>query len=357
LVESANLSRVNERNRAKVELVQNWLIHILRRNDFPATERALAGNTLAQLGDPRREVMTIADMQFCLVPAGPFWMGDGNEKQKEPNCNLDYDFWISRYPITNTQFAEFVKAGGYQEARYWPEAKSEKFWQNGKFKGRYDNQPREHPHDFGSPFNLPNHPVVGITWYEALAFSRWLNEFCQKQNWLEAKMRVQLPSEAEWEKAARGGVEIPQRFVIASLRELSTKTLVSCQKKSQIQRRYPWGDQPETNCANYSDTGIGATSAAGCFPGGASPYGCEEMSGNVWEWTRSLYDEYPYPVDEKARTERENLAASQDKNRVLRGGAFGSEHRLVRCACRSGVDPGYWYRFIGFRLSVRPLSF
>jgi formylglycine-generating enzyme required for sulfatase activity len=358
LVESANLARVSERNRAKVDLVQKWLVNILRRNDFPATERALAGNTLAHLGDPRRDVMTIEDMQFCLVSARPFWLGSeesGDEKPLHLNEVLNYDYWLSRFPITNAQFAEFVKAGGYKKADYWREAKVENFWQNEKFKSRYDDQAREKPHDFGAPFNLPNHPVVGITWYEALAFSRWLTEICQNKNWLDAKYSVQLPSEAEWEKAARGGVEIPQNFVTAYLREFSTKTLASYQKNSQFQRCYPWGEQPETNRANYGDTGIGTTSAIGCFSGGASLYGCEEMSGNVWEWTRSLYGDYPYPADEKTRAERENLAASQDESRVLRGGAFNLDGRFARCASRLRRDPFSWDWNFGFRLLVRPL--
>jgi len=366
LVESANLSRVSERNRAKVDLVQNWLVHILRRNDFPATERALAGNTLAQLGDPRREVMTIDEMQFCLVPAGPFWMGSeesGNEKPLHLNEALNYDYWMSRYPITNAQFAEFVKAGGYQEARYWSEAKIEKYWQNGKFQGRWDNEPRQQPNDHGVPFNYSNHPLVGITWYEAMAFCRWLTEFCQNKNWFEAKMSVQLPSEAEWEKAARGGVEIPQRFVIANLREFSTKTPpygASHQENSQFQRRYPWGDQPEPNRANYSDTGIGATSAVGCFSGGASPHGCEEMSGNAHEWTRSLWGkssstpEFHYPYD--SEDGREKLDATRDVLRVLRGRAFDLNDRLVRCAFRDGLDPDLRNLNVGFRVSAaRPL--
>jgi formylglycine-generating enzyme required for sulfatase activity len=137
LAESANLARVSERNQKKVALVQEWLVHVLRRSDFPAVERALAGNTLAQLGDPRREVMTVEDMQFCLVPAGPFWMESEEYSHEKPlhlNESLDCDYWLSRYPITNAQFAGFVQAGGYQEAGYWPEANAGKFWQNGKFK-------------------------------------------------------------------------------------------------------------------------------------------------------------------------------------------------------------------------------
>ena len=242
LVESANLTRVSQSNQTKVARVQNWLVNILRRNDFPATERGLAGNTLAQLGDPRLEVTAIAGMQFCLVPGGPFWMGSEEYDSEKPlhlNEALKDDYWMSRYPVTNAQFAEFMEAGGYREARYWPEAIAEKFWQNGKFKGRYDSEFRDRPYNHGAPFNFSNHPVVGITWYEALAFARWLDLRCQKENWLPSNLRVQLPSEAEWEKAARGGLEIPADFVIAPLHEISTKKLASRPKNLHVQRRYP----------------------------------------------------------------------------------------------------------------------
>jgi formylglycine-generating enzyme required for sulfatase activity len=325
--------------------------------------RARAGDALARLGDPRREVMTIEDMQFCFVPAGPFWMGDEDKTNMKPNSALDYDYWISRYPITNAQFAEFVQAGGYQEARYWQEAKAENFWQDGKFKGRYDDNFRTQPYDFGAPFNLPNHPVVGITWYEALAFSRWLNEVCQNKNWREAKISVQLPSEVEWEKAARGGEEIPQSHIITAISEIRTNARLSAQagpneqrkRNDKLQRQYPWDDNPDPNRANYADTGINATSAVGCFPGGASPYGCEEMSGNVWEWTRSLWENYPYPTDAKERAKRENLEAPRDKGRVWRGGAFYSDDRFVRCAARDRNYPYNWDYRLGFRVAVLPL--
>ena len=93
--------------------------------------------------------------------------------------------------------------------------------------------------------------------------------------------------------------------------------------------------------ANYADTGINTTSAVGCFPGGASPYMIEDLSGNVLEWTRSLWEKYPYPTDEKAQAQRENLDAGSDVARVWRGGAFDDLRRHVRCAYRDGLDPDY----------------
>ena len=129
--------------------------------------------------------------------------------------------------------------------------------------------------------------------------------------------------------------------------------------------RYPWGNEPDPNRANYGDTGIYTTSAVGCFPGGASrPYGVEDMSGNVWEWTRSLWEKggkdwsapifmYPYRPDDG----REELEVSNEVVlRVLRGGAFWDFHQDVRCASRGRNVPQGVLNSVGFRLvvAVRP---
>jgi len=206
-------------------------------------------------------------------------------------------------------------------------------WAEGKVKGWGDDEPRAVPHDFGDPFNLPNHPVVGVTWYEAVAFCRWLQSQIANREWrvwrggqvevrrVEAQnVAVRLPSEAEWEKAARG---------------------VDGQ-------RYPWGDDPDPNRANYDETGIGTTSAVGCFPGGASPYGVEDLSGNVWEWCATKWeDDY--------RDYKGDSSLEGGDRRVLRGGAFLNVVRYVRCAARHGNDPYYWYWYNGFRLVASPV--
>ena len=243
---------------------------------------------------------------------------------------------------------------------------------------RVGTEEAEAPFDFGEPYNLPNHPVVGITWYEALAFCRWLGERMGEEAkkrrseeamrseaepafWAglaEGRLRLTLPSEAEWEKAARGGLRIPAKPIVMAVgahgfASLSGAALV---ENPQPQRRYPWGDEADPNQANYEDTGIKTTSAVGCFSGGTSPYGCEEISGNVWEWTRSLWGEdwqkwdFEYPYDPLGG--REDLTARTDVLRVLRGGSFHVSERLVRCSVRYRLSPVNWNWYLGFRVAA-----
>jgi formylglycine-generating enzyme required for sulfatase activity len=182
-------------------------------------------------------------------------------------------YYIARYPVTVAQFRAFVDASGYT----WGHSRR--------------------------PQGAMNHPVVWVSWHDALAYCNWLT--ASLREWSDTPeplatllrtegWRVILPSKAEWEKAARG---IDGRI-------------------------YPWGNEPDPNRANYGDTGVNTTSAVGCFPHGASPYGVEELSGNVWEWTRSLEGDYPYPARRAGRAKREDLEAPEDMSRVLRGGAF-----------------------------------
>jgi predicted ATPase len=247
IVETADLAGVSERNQAKVARVQRWQVEILERGELPAVERVAAGVILAHLGDPRPGVGVRADglpdIVWGEVPAGPFLMGDKKQKVTLPA------YKISRYPVTNVQFQAFVEARGYQEAEFWTEAIEAGYWREGQVKRVvFEEEWANAPYDFGLPFNLANHPVVGLNWYEAMAFCRWLSTQSGEQ--------VTLPGEAQWEKAARG----------------------------DDGRVYPWGDEADPNRANYDETGIGSTSAVGCFPQGKSPHDCLDMSGNVWEW-------------------------------------------------------------------------
>lgn len=288
--------KARERHRQVLARVRGWLM-ALERGVLTPLDRAAAGDALARLGDPRPGV-GLPDIAWCHVPAGPFIMG--SDKVRDPGA-LDRElpqhkvtlpaYSIGKHPVTNAQYAAFVAAGGYRERRYWTEAG----WQ---WKGD-----RTGPTTYGGVFDLPNHPVVLVTWYEAVAFCRWLTERLRESGEIGPDQEVMLPTEAEWEKAARG----------------------------EDGRIFPWGDEFDPARCNMGDTGIGTTSAVGMFPNGASPYGVLDMSGNVWEWCRrKWWDSYKEPADE---------SLEGTSPRVLHGGAFNINARLVRCAVRSWDHP------------------
>jgi formylglycine-generating enzyme required for sulfatase activity len=318
-------------NEAARQGVVATLVTRMTEEGQPAVARAQAGRALAKLGDPRPGVGVRADglpdIVWYKVPSGVFTMGssdddemaDDDDKPQHLNESITQGYSISRYPITNAQFDVFVEAGGYRERRYW----TGMGWEQKRQRGWIG------PSDYGEPFNLSNHPVVGVSWYEAIAFCHWLSETLRQGGELGADEEVTLPTEPQWEKAARG----------------------------TDGRIYPWGDDPDLDRANYADAGIGTTSAVGCFPGGASrPYRVEDLSGNVWEWTRSLWGkdwekpDFGYPYDPSDG--REDLEVESDVLRVLRGGAFDDDQERVRCAYRGRGYAFNRLNVIGFRVIV-----
>jgi formylglycine-generating enzyme required for sulfatase activity len=351
LVETVDLKQISAKKQEKVNQIIQWLLCILKAKDLPPSERAMAGNNLAKLGDPRPEIMDIDHMMFCLVPGGKFWMGEG--KSMHPNtCKT---FWMGKYPVTNAQFHAFITACGYNNKKYWAEAIRHGRWENGKIK---DWGPRRSiPRQYGSPFDLPNHPVVGITWYEAMAFTRWLTEKWQKEKLLPKKWIITLPSEAQWEKSARGGEQIPRQFICEPARHLIKSYKSIAKSKINVvnnpipKRNYPWGNSHNEKFANTKESEISATSTVGCFSGGASPYGCEELSGNVWEWTRSIDKDYPYQSDD-GREDLDKIASSTWI--IWRGGAYYNVTNSALCASRYGYYPYYVNDYLGFRVVSSP---
>ena len=178
-------------------------------------ERAAAAASLAKLGDPRpgvapRSIAELAEMEFCYVPPGPFWMGDPPKRDN----SLKDGYWIARYPVTVAQYDLFAEDGGYTDELWWAEAKDAGVWRPGEIKGEYEHKWREGRLSAGSRFDFPNCPVVNVCWYEALAFTRWLNQWLSPPDgW-----RFALARETEWEKAARGGEKIPSTKVVRSIR-------------------------------------------------------------------------------------------------------------------------------------------
>ena len=275
----------------------------------PGPLRAEAGRTLARLGDPRAGVGLrpdgLPDIAWCDVPAGEFLMGNTKETDKDardsemPQQRLWLDrFLISKYPVTNAQFDVFVQDGGYTVR--WRECWTKAGWQ-----WKAD---RDEPDMMGGAFDLPNHPAVMVTWYEAVAFSNWLGRKLGRP--------VALPSEAQWERAAR----------------------------HTDGRQYPWNDKLTPDHANYDQTGIGTTTAVGIFPRGASECGALDMSGNVWEWCLTRWrDDYKTQPDDDIEG---------DITRVVRGGSRGIYLGAVRCAFRDWASPYDRSGDYGFRVVV-----
>lgn len=331
LVECADLAKVAPRNADKLARIRDWQRAIMRRNTLPAVERALAGRTLAVLGDPRPEVMSLDGMQFCCVPPGPFVMGDDSNEDEKPQHRVDlaHPYLMARFPVTVAQWREYVQLSGYT------------------------------PQDENSLRGRDNDPVVFVGWREALRFCDFLTEAWRgllPEGWL-----VTLPSEAEWEKAARGGERVPAdyQWVTAAQARERLEALIACVQMPNPfpTRDYPWGHVFDADEANVA-MNIGEISAVGGYPVGHSPYCCEEMSGNVWEWTCSLWGKdwqksdfnYPYqPLDGK----REDLSAGEDIWRVVRGGSWLDGRGDARCAFRYGLRPDGRFSLFGFRVVLR----
>jgi formylglycine-generating enzyme required for sulfatase activity len=248
------------------------------------------------------------------------------------NACLDAGYWIARYPVTVGQFEAFAHAAGYALRAAW------------------------------KPYSrLPNHPSVVVTWHDVSAFCAWLTATWRAAGILGAGWSVRLPSEAEWEKAARGGLQVPVSPLVARAQDRPWAGIAPPELVDNPfpRRRYPWGNDLSPDKANYRATGLGTTSAVGCFPGGASPYGVEDLSGNVWEWTRSLWGrdvsepQYPYPYD--PADGREDQDAGSSVFRVLCGGAFSARPGNIRCAARNRDLPNYGYGNLGFRVVVIPV--
>jgi hypothetical protein len=196
---------------------------------------------------------------------------------------------------------------------------------------------------------------VRVSWHDARAFCAWLTEIWRDR--LPAGGSVSLPSEAEWEKAARGGVQIPTSVRYATIAQGFPSSETALQDNPFPRRIYPWGNDWDPDQAN-AEKSIGDTSAPGCFAAGRSPYGCEDMGGNVWEWTRSLWGtdwgrpDFLYPYDAHD-VKREDPAASDDVWRVVRGGSWLDPRDFARCASRYWYHPGFRDDHCGFRVVLR----
>ncbi len=298
---------------------------------IPLPDRIDAAEALAQAGDPR--LGWDNPRRWVELPGGAFTMGAQKSDPQAPGHDPEaYDdeapvhevrvsaFRIGRYPVTVAEFADFLADEDCRDPRWWQAGGADAAGEPG---GWEDQQAH------------PSRPVVNVTWYQAMAYCAWLTERLRRHQGLRDcpilpdGWEARLPTEAEWEYAARGNSE----------------------------RRYPWGSEPpDPGRANYDETKLDAPSPVGVFPGGATPEGVQDLAGNVWEWCLDGYSEDFY-----ARCQAEGEVANPcatapaGSSRVLRGGSFGVESWNLRAAFRNRSRPENRIRNIGFRcvLGVR----
>jgi formylglycine-generating enzyme required for sulfatase activity len=363
-------------------LVQSDLLADLYNPAIHLRARLQAGFILGRIGDPRFQPQEVNGVKVVLpqmvdVPAGTYLIG--SKQGEEDSFDSEYPqhpvelnaFSIGKWSVTNAEYACFMEAGGYEDEKYW-EGDLAKRWLKGEEVGGGQSKTildnwrilKENPgwqervKDVWSPDqikaweklaemseeqvkdmlakgfsqksrsqpdywhdrerNNPSQPVVGITWFEARAYCAWLSEVTEKP--------FRLPTEAEWEAAARGNLT-PNPSPLGE------------------GRRYPWGDDWDKEKANSIEgrvmkpSPVGAYSAAGAL----GPFGAEDQAGNVWDWTGSLYLSYPYDAQKAEEIEA-------DGERTVRGGSWVNDRGNVRCAYRNGVVPDNFSNSIGFRL-------
>jgi serine/threonine-protein kinase len=277
----------------------------------PTLQPTPAATATPTVGSTR--VIDVDGMVQVYVPAGDFTMGSNEKDAKkslaggraypEIPVNTVYldSYWIDKYEVTTGQYKLCVDAGVCQAPH------------------RIDSMTR--PLYFGNP-DYSKYPVIWVNWSMALAYCEWAGR--------------KLPSEAEWEKAARGTDE----------------------------RRFPWGNDPvDGTRANFCDIncllainnpgfndGYADTAPVGSFPRGASPYGALDMAGNVWEWTSTLVRPYPYNANDGREVLQENPNVGGE--RVWRGGPWSDGVWWMRSALRYRSKDWYWYFNLGFRCAA-----
>jgi formylglycine-generating enzyme required for sulfatase activity len=310
--------------------------------------------------------------EMVRIPAGEAILGGDDPEAYEwekPQCRVRLAaFDLACYPVTRVEFSYFIEAGGYDDETLWTEygrawlhregkldAKAEQLYrqlhralqvnmegvirylkataslseraadvyqQIARYSEdeflRFFERQLQVSHKFtprlwgDARYNCSNHPVIGINWYEAMAYAVWLSRVTGRV--------YRLPTEAEWEWAAR-----------------------------RNQRRYPWGNAWDEHACNYQGSKLNRPNPVGCYTFSATDDGLHELAGNVFEWTSTLYRRYPYQS-----SDGREYPDSQGW-RIIRGGSWAFDRSRLRCACRSRNDSSYWDNDTGFRLA-RTLS-
>lgn len=269
---------------------------------------------------PRSNVLDLlpSPFEWIDIPAGKVTIEEG-EYLKEPQTFDVPAFTIAKYPITNAQFAKFIEAGGYTQERWWTDAGWAQRERDKWTQPRYWTKPK---------WNGAEHPVVGVSWYEAVAFCNWLSEALVGAALLPSEMEkpdtllhapteiVTLPTEQQWQRAAQGDKRLT----------------------------YPWGNEFDGTRCNTFESRIDSITPVTKYTGkGDSPFGVTDMGGNVWEWCLSAY--YSGDIEIQGRNVR-----------VLRGGSWYRNRGSARAAYRFRCFPDDWKNSIGFRVVLDTTS-
>ncbi|MBM3136580.1 MAG: formylglycine-generating enzyme family protein [Chloroflexi bacterium] len=255
-------------------------------------------------------------MELVLIPGGEFimgWRGVDATIKNGPGPTADFmefpmvvdEFWIDKYEVTNRQYKICVDAGGCRPF--------------------HQNNITPYGLDYFTDPTYDNYPVINVSWYMARDYCKWVGR--------------RLLTEAEWERAARG----------------------------DDGRKYPWGDEPYAeNLANICDKdcpssvrgehgnpnfddGFAGPAPVGSYPDGASPYGVMDMAGNVWEWTASVADPYPYDAEDGRESQYNIEDGSKWPERILRGGPWNGGYAYLRSSYRYRAVAIYWNMNMGIR--------
>jgi formylglycine-generating enzyme required for sulfatase activity len=265
----------------------------------------------------------MAESDLIVVPAGPFTMGcDARPDEKPTHVVVLEEYRIARTHTTNRAFSRFVDETGYvtaAEREDWAYTFTGSSW--GNVAGADWRHP-EGPHS--NVRDRMDHPVLNVTWFDALAYCGWLSE--------DQKVAHRLPTEAEWEKAARGG-----------------HILAGGEANPVPERQFPWGNVPPTSRHCNFEWYLGGRTSVGAYsPTGDSPYGCHDMAGNAWEW---CYDEYlPYPYRQPQSVQLAGDAnTSVDILRCVRGGSWHEDKWVCRVPGRGRTNAEFRDCYLTFR--------
>ena len=278
--------------------------------------RIETAEALGRVGDPR---LTDDKLGWVDLPGGRFLMGAQNQTPKAPNYDPDAFgsespahwvevevFKIGRYLVTVQEYAVFIEDDGYSEPCWWGQ---------GGF-GR-----RQEPADWQKQVEHQNRPVVRVSWFESMAYCAWLTDRLRRLGQLMPNELIRLPTEAEWEWAARGNNA----------------------------RCFPWGDaEPTAERLNYNSE-VGHPTPVGVYPLGATPEGVLDLAGNAWEWCVDGYDGYYYQACRLQGTVKNPVGPETGAGRVVRGGSWSDVTGGCRSAYRDSPRPDNRSSDTGFR--------